>query len=396
MKRYLLPLLLTVALLQACSSGKTAYRRGDYADAVQKASRRLNQKPGLSRRGYELATEVIQRAFAEGYQAHQSAIQKLTAQSAAPFRWETVFDKYNTLQTMTADARKAAPAATWLATYPADYGRQLAETRQLAADERYALANDAFAHYQTNRTAARDAYEQYQKALSWVPNYRDAAQRSLEALPYALLRVAVEPPKLTPQLDPSETAELGNVLFSNLQGSNKPSTYAHLFNPNQVETGIDGRLRLYDGFPIDEVVQLAVSRYIPYYEQTTSTTQEVESDKLYKVGTKRINDSTVVDVLAKVKGKLTRYTYSIDANMAVDIRSVDLQTGQLVWTDTDQTSANWAVQWETFKGDDRALNGRTLLTATGTPPSRRDLLNSLTSDMGRAVLGTLHQRYKKR
>ena len=68
-----------------------------------------------------------------------------------------------------------------------------------------------------------------------------------------------------------------------------------------------------------------------------------------------------------------------------------------MWTDEDHTSTGWRVQWETFSGDERALNGHTLLTVTGagTCPSRWDLFNDLSNSMGRSLVGTLRQHYKK-
>ncbi|MBO0947884.1 hypothetical protein [Fibrella forsythiae] len=396
MKPYLLPLFVAVGVVVlSCSSGKTAYRRGDFAEAVQKASQRLSQKPGISRRGHALAKQVIQRAFVDGYEQHQSTIRSLVAQAGKPFRWEAVFTEYSVLQQMTTDARQAAPGSDWLATYPADYSQRLDESRGLAAEERYALAESAYVYRESNRQAARDAYEQYQKALAWVPGYRQAAQKSLESFPYAVLRVLIEPPVLTPELDPSETAELGRDIFSSLQGDNHPSPYVHLLDPNQVDVGIDGAFRLYDGFPVNEAVQVAVSDYRPYDSHFTTTSTTVESNQLYKVGTKRINDSTVVDVMEKVKGTLTLHTHLVEARMDVDLRAIDTKTGRVIWTDSDQSTADWKIQWETFSGDDRALNGHTLLTATGTPPSRQSLLSSLSSNMGSSIVGTLRRRYKK-
>ncbi len=397
MKRYLLPLLPALAVIfLSCSSGKTAYKRGDYAEAVQKASRRLSQKSGLSRRGHELAGMVIQRAFVEGYEQHQATIRKLANPPSQPFRWEAIFAEYDILQKMATDARQAAGDADWLATYPGDYTQRLNDTRQLAAEERYALAESAFAHREEDRMMAREAYEQYQKAISWVPNYRQSTQQSLEAFSYAVLRVVLEPPLPTRELSPAENAELGRYIVSHLQGTNKPSPYVHLYDPNQVEVSIDGQVRLYDGLPIDEAVQVAVSHYEPYNDNIISATRNVESNKLYKVGTKRINDSTVVDVMEKVKGTITLYTHTVEARMAVDLRAIDTKTNRVVWTDSDRSSCDWKTQWETFSGDNRALNGHTLLTATGTPPTRWHLLDGLSSNMGGSIVGTIRQHYKKR
>lgn len=196
MERLIFYALLFTAGLSACSSGKTAYRRGDYAGAVQKASTRLSQKKGWGNRGHELTTLVLQRAFMQGYNQHQETIRRLSADAARPFRWEAIFAEYKTLQTMTDEVCQSLVTrqdSNWLTPYPADYDDRLART--LAAAERYTLAEAAYAHRGTNRFAARDAYEQYGQTLNWEPDYRDAAQKLREVSPWATLRVLVEPPK---------------------------------------------------------------------------------------------------------------------------------------------------------------------------------------------------------
>lgn len=388
--------LFLTGLLAACSSGKSAYMRGEYADAVEKASTRLNQKRGLGKRGHDLAGLVIQRAFVQGYAHHQAIVRQLS-QGQEPFRWERVFAEYETLQKMTADARSALPNADWLGTYPADYAPRLAEARQLAADERMAVADAAFAFRTTNRMAARDAVAHYQKALAWVPTNPQAVQRSLEAQQYGTLRVLVEPMVLTPELDPTDTRELGNDVFTSLQTDQTPAPFVHLYNPDQVEVA-NGEFRLYDGFKIDETVQFAVSRYVPFDEHTVAVSTVVESDKLYKVGTKRINDSTVVDVMEKVKGTLTLHTHSVNSHLSVRSRAINTQTDRVIWTDEDHATTGWQEQWETFTGDERALNGHTLLTTTGAGicPTRWKFFSDLSSCMSSSLVGTLRRHYRKR
>lgn len=389
--------------LMACSSGKTAYRRGHYAEAVKKASERLQQPRGLGRRGHELAAEVVKRAFINGYAQHQAAIQQLSANQSKLFRWEAVFAEYETLRAMTADAQQALQplrnqqvATDWLANYPTDYSIQLDQTRQLAAAERYEFAEAAFAHRLTDRMAARDAYEQYQAAQRWIPNYQQSAQRSLEAFSHAVLRVLIEPPVLTPELSPHATQKLGNSVFESLVRHTTPSPYVHLYQPDQIEVADNGDYRLFDGLPIQEVVQVAVTDYDPYDESYSTTSRTIESSREYKVGTKRINDSTVVDVFEKVKGTVTLHTRRVEASLSMQLRALDAQTDQPVWNTTDYVSTDWKGQWETFSGDDRALDSYTLVTLTGSQPARYELLNSLLSSAGSSIVGTLRQQYKKR
>ncbi|MEZ0607199.1 hypothetical protein ACAW74_01730 [Fibrella sp. WM1] len=389
--------------LMACSSGKTAYRRGQYAEAVRKASERLRQPRGWGRRGHELAAEVVKRAFVNGYNQHQATIRTLSADTQRPFRWEAVFGEYETLQSMTADAQRALQplsdqqvATDWLANYPTDYTNVLAETRELAAAERYQLAEAAFAQRQTDRLAARAAYEQYQVAQKWVPSYQQSAQRSLEAFSFAVLRVLIEPPVPTPELDRDDTWALGQAVNDNLVRNTIPSPYVHLYQPDQVEVADNGDYRLFDGQPIQEVVQFAVRNYRPYDESFASTSRTIESSKEYKVGTKRINDSTVVDIMEKIKGTVTLHTHRVEARLDLQLRALDARTDAPIWTDSDYVSTDWVGQWETFSGDSRALDSYTLITLTGSAPSSRDLFHSLLNRAGSSVVGTLRKQYKKR
>lgn len=389
--------------LLACSSGKTAYRRGDYAEAVKKASERLRQPRGWGGRGYELAAEVVERAFVTGYNQHQTTIRTLTADAHRPFRWEAVFREYETLQAMTADVQRALQPLTdqqvatdWLARYPTDYTRPLAETRELAAADRYQVAESAFAQRQTDRLAARAAYEHYQAAQDWVPGYQQSAQRAREAFSFAVLRVLVEPPVLTPELDPYDTRSLGQSVNDNLVRNTTPGPYVHLYQPDQVEVADNGDYHLFDGWPIQEVVQMAVRTYRPYDESFSSTSRTVESSNLYKVGTKRINDSTVVDVMEKIKGTVTLHTHRVEARLDLQLRALDARTDAPVWTDSDYISTDWVGQWETFSGDSRAIDSYSLITLTGSVPSHRDLLNNLLNRAGSSVVGTLRKHYKKR
>lgn len=200
----------------------------------------------------------------------------------------------------------------------------------------------------------------------------------------------------TGELDPDATSDIGRAVFASLVRNSTPAPYVHVYQPDQVEVAPDGEYRLFDGLGINETVQYLVNGYVPYDENFTTKTQAIESDKPYKVGEKRINDSTVVDIMEKVRGVITLRTHHIEARLSMQLRALDTQTDRVVWTDTDYITRDWTGTWETFAGDERALNSHTLLTVTGTPPSPRQLLSDLVSGAGSSVVSTLRKQYKKR
>lgn len=386
MVRFVLLLLVTTTLLMACSSGKTALRRGNYDGAVKKAADRLRQRPGLSKRGHPTAAWVLQRAFVRGYEQHQTAIGRLSAPAnPLPFRWEAVYAEYEALQTLTDNARQCTACADWLAAYPASYRDRQHDTRDLAAADRYEAAERAFPHRETDRFAAKDAYLNYRRAAQWVPDYRQTLAKSEEALPFAILRVVVEPLGPTGAISPEDNIQLEGLILQQIGRNPAPSAFVQLYAP----TAYAG-----DGYPIHEAVQMQVTDYSPYSDHTSSSSTTVESSQAYKVGEKKINDSTTVDIMEKVTGTLTTYRREISAGLTLRMRAIDTEGGRERWNDAVRESRSWTTEWQTFSGDDRALSG-SLKSADAFPPSRWSLYDSMRDELADDVARRLRSRYAR-
>jgi len=392
MHRPSLLIVILAGLVTACSSGQTALRHGQFDLAVQRASFRLNQNPGLSKRGHRLAGLVLKEAFERAYRQHQTTIQRLSAADKprpgepGPFRWEAVHAEYAKLQTLTDNAARCRSCADWLSAYPTSYADRQNEVRQLAAADRYELAEEAFAYREENRLAARDAYTNYKKALDWVPDYRQARGKAADAFPFAILRVVVEPLGPTNEISSSDNAELEKLIFNELRQNDIPAPLVQLYPPTETAG---------DGYLIHEVVQMQVTDYDSYDENRSSSTTTVYSNQAYKVGEKKINDSTTVDIMEKVSGKLTTYRLEISAELALRLRALDTQTGRERWHDTVWETRSWVTEWQSFSGDNRALNGSSLLSANPFPPSRWELYRSMRDELASDVARRLRSRYAR-
>ncbi|QDK80079.1 hypothetical protein EXU85_16270 [Spirosoma sp. KCTC 42546] len=402
MFRCILLLLFTTAILTSCSSGKSALNRNHFDLAVQKASKRLQQRPGLSKRGHTMASQVLEQAFVQAYEQHQTAIRRLSAPSSTEaFRWERVYQEYEQLQALTDNARRGfdrrgfdqqcETCAEWLSAYPSSYQDRQQATRELAAADRYQVAEQAFAYRQENRLAAKDAYLNFRKAADWIPNYQQANAKAAESLPFAILRVVVEPLSPTPELSADDNRELERLILQQLGRNTTPSQFVRLYHP-----GVDspGESTLGDGYPIHQAIQLVVTNYSPFRESNSSSSTTVYSHQEYKVGEKKINDSTKVDVKEKVSGTLTTYRHEIQAGLDLRMRALDTQTGNILWEEPVWESRSWQSEWQSFSGDDRALNGQSLKTATPFPPSRWQLLDSMRDELAGDVVRRLLSKYK--
>ncbi len=402
----LLIFVITAAFLTACSSGQTALNRGQFDHAVKQASHRLNQRPGLNKRGHALATIVLQQAFVRAYEQHQTAIKRLSSPTNTDaFRWEVVHNEYVALQTLTDNARRIytprgfarrgfdrhgvnrqrTDSTNWLAAYPASYTDRQRDIRSLAAADRYEAAEQAFAYREENRLAAKDAHLHYNKAMEWVPDYRQARAKAEESLPFAILRVVVEPMSPTNEISSSDNRELEGLVFRQIGQNMAPSKFVRLYPPSELAG---------DGFPIHQAVQMQVTDY-SHNENSSSSSTTVYSSQAYKVGEKKINDTTKVDIMEKVSGTLTTYQRTISAELTLRMRSIDTQSGKEVWHDSVWESRNWQTEWQTFSGDDRALNGQSLKSADPFPPSRWRLYDSMRDELAGDVARRLRYKYEK-
>lgn len=378
---------ITAAWLTACSSGQTAMKRGKFDLAVKQASHRLSQRPGLTKRGYTKAPVVLKQAFERAYEQHQTAIRRLSAPTNTDaFRWEVVYKEYTALQTLTNAAGQCTACADWLAAYPTSYADRQQATRELAAADRYEAAERAFPYREENRLAAKEAYLQYQKAIEWVPDYRQARAKAEDALPFAMLRVVIEPLSPTNQISPDDNRELQGLLFQRIGRNPAPSKFVRLYPPDELAG---------DGFPIHQAVQMQVTDYMPYSDNTSSSCTTVYSNQAYKVGEKKINDSTRVDIMEKVTGTLTTYQRAISAGLTLRMRVIDTQSGRELWQDAVWESRDWKTEWQTFSGDERALNGHTLTTASAFAPSRWQLYDSMRDELVDDVAQRLQTKYAK-
>jgi hypothetical protein len=367
---------LLVALLTACSSGKTALRQGDFDAAVAKAANRFQRKPD-----HKHARFVLEEAFELAYNRHQQTIQAI-GHSQEPFRWERAVTAYTQLQKTTDIARRSG--LDWANKYPASYTQNLTEVRTLAAADRYEAAEQAFPYHKDNLQAARDAHDNYIRANALEQNYRDACAKAEAVLPYAILRVVVEPLTPSMELDRSETRDLQNEIFRRVGQRSSPSPLSRIYMADP-DAG--------EGFPMHQTVQMVVSNYNPWRDNISSNCQTVESNETYVVGKKKINDTTFVDIREKVKGTLTTYRRDVTAYMTLRIRAIDRASGAVAWKDELSRSCEWHTEWQTFTGDNRALNSHTLSTASIFVPSAWSFFDDLTSGIAADIKSELHRRY---
>jgi len=182
--KFLLFIYPAMLLLDSCSSGKSAYERGNYYQAVITSVDRLRKNTD-----HDKSAETLRQAYPLALSYYEDRA-KASLATNGPFKWTGVVESYTTINVMYEEIRRS-PGALKVIPNPANYYTQLQEAKQNAAEENYAAGIAALSI--GNRDKAKEAYGLFKNANGFVPGYKDVIKMMEEAKWAATLKVVVEP-----------------------------------------------------------------------------------------------------------------------------------------------------------------------------------------------------------
>lgn len=173
-----------ILIVSACSSGKVAFEKGNYYQAVITSVDRLRKNPD-----HDKSAETLRQAYPLAVSYYEDRAKTSLASNAA-FKWTAVVDSYTTINVMYDEIRRS-PGALKVIPNPVNYHTQLQEAKQNAAEENYAAG--VLALSMNTRDKAKEAYSLFIKANQFVPDYKDVQKMMEAALWAATVKVLVEP-----------------------------------------------------------------------------------------------------------------------------------------------------------------------------------------------------------
>ena len=167
----------------ACSTGNKALQNGDYYSAVIKSVDRLRSNPDKAK-----AQLTLRESYPLAVNWYQQEISTLLS-SNDPFKYSKTVGHYQTLNRMTDEIRRC-PGALRVIPNPKQYKTEEYMARQNAAPECYEAGAMELA--KGTRQDAVTAFMNFEKANSFVPNYKDVADKMAEAEEMATLKVIID------------------------------------------------------------------------------------------------------------------------------------------------------------------------------------------------------------
>lgn len=366
-----------IIILSACSSGKKAFERGDYYDAVMKSITRLRQNPDHSK-----SAATLQDAYPLAVEYFESQANNAIASNSA-FKWKNAIQSYNSINQLYEQIRQC-PGCLRVVSNPKNYYNEIGPLKEKAAEESYNAGITAL--MKGSRNDAKQAYYNFADAQSFVPGYKDVIDYLDKAKWEATLKVVVE------QIPVPSRYNLSGGFFQDkveefLHTNYNEMSFIKFYTPVEAQSEqlqrADQVLRIqFDDFSIGNT--------------TVKEKEETLTKDSVKVGEVKM-EGKLVPVYNTVKAKLTVTRKEVLSNGLLSMVVVDARTNGILTHKKFSGEFLWVNSWARFNGDDRALSDQQLALCKQKevqPPGAQDLFLEFTKPIYNQLIPSLRGFYQ--
>jgi hypothetical protein len=381
MRKYLVVLVSSFMLLNACSTGMKSLQKGNYYDAIMKAASRLSSDPENRK-----ASQVIEEGYPMAIAYYQEEIDQILTGND-PFRWKQTLDIMRTVNRMSDEIRRI-PAARKLVPSIKTYTSEMADVQNRAAQELYDAGLEAL--NRRTRESAKQAYFYFLDADGLVRGFKDTNQKIQESKDLATLKVIVEQIPVNGKFEYSAQFFYDNV-FQMLNERFPEKDFVHFFSPEQAERNklkypdMVLRMGFYDFF-IDRPQHL---------EEERDLTKEIQES--YTVAVTKDSTATRYRTVTK-KGKIKIVTDQVASGGLLELKTVEFQTKKIVFTDKIPGQYRWENKYGIFVGDKEVLDNNLSNIVNNKvimPPATQDMFVLFTKPIFDQVADRLTNYFKQ-
>jgi hypothetical protein len=331
MKKILLPLMMILLVLTACSTGRNAYQKGDYKKAVNEAVERLRRTPNNKK-----AQMTLKDGYADFLNYYQAKIND-TKRSSDPNRWETAMNLYVDLNTLANEIQRC-PAANRLV-HAQSFRAEYEEMRRNASEAQFQMGmNDLNA---ADRPHAKTAYFHFKRASELQTERRDAQEQMARAKEMAMVRVLVKPVGIHSQM-----YSISNDFFeSQVMNFLKNANFGEFVEFYSERDGLKYA---------DNVMEMNFDDFMVGQTYIKEDNFERKRDNVI-VGTNIIKKDSIVNVYGTVSAKVKTFQKTITSSGLLDMKLKDGRTGAVEMHRKFTGTFVWEDRWGMFVGDERAL-----------------------------------------
>lgn len=334
LKRYTLFIVASLFFV-SCKIAEKLYNKGRYDEAVTLAAKKLQKKPGDAG-----LIDVLQSAYRFAVEDHEARIRNYS-NSLNDLRYENIYREYMSLQYLY-DAIRRSPSV-FDVVKPTDYSTYITTYKEEAANARVERGLELLD--ENNKLSARQAYYEFQKALSLKPGDIGIQQKMNDAYANAVTNVYIRPLSRSGFQYGSYNFDYQDFNYNMLRYLNGNTNQFVRYYTQPVNGNQDPRI---DNTVDMRFTDVNIGRY-----NDSRVTREVSKQIVAKEIV--IKKDSVVKEYITVKAKITVTTRTIRANGLLQAIIRD-QDDRRLWSDTYRGDYNWSYSFATYTGDERALS----------------------------------------
>lgn len=388
-------------------SAQDAYSRADYDSAVFLLARSLQIS-----QDYEESQFLMADAFLMANRMHTNAIKELES-SSDEFRYDGVAREYESLMRLHDAVRNLPPVrhpktGVLLELEIIDFSAKLDDAKVKAAEAHYAAGTGL--SQSTDLDQQKAAAKQFKKALSFVADYKDAADlyeatrkagvKRIAVFPFedlsgknrkygAIEELVVDEMVASVMRDPSATEFLELVSRDQLDrviAEQKLGLSGMVNDETAMEVGaILGVHEILTG----KITQIIYSPARTVHREYNETKRVVIRTEKYKDDEGKTKSRNIYgDVDARVK----HYTRTSKAEIKGSYKIVDVRTSKVLVSESFKGKSDFIAEWAVVKGDSRALRSSTArLVRRGETlaPVATEMVSSAATDLAKSLSNSL-------
>lgn len=366
-----------IILVLACSSGKQAYERGEYLEAVMKSVGRLRQNPDHSK-----SKEALKAAYPLAVEFYQTQAQN-EINSNSPYKWKNAIQSYSAINSMYESIR-TCPGCLKAVKAPVNFYGEIGPLKEKAAEESYNAGITLM--MKGNREDAKKAFFSFQDVQNFVPGYKDVIEYVAKSKYDATLKVVVE------QIPVPARYNLSGGFFQD-----KIEEFLHTNYPDKgfVKFYTPQEARVLNLAAADQILKIQFDDFSVGNSVLKEKEETVTKDSV-KVGEAKFEGKTV-PVYNTVKAKLTTYSKELNSNGLLSMIVVDGKTNAILTHRKFNGEYVWVSRWARFNGDDRALTDKQLAMCKAketSPPIAQDLFLEFTKPIYNQLVPAVQSFYQ--
>lgn len=377
MKSRVLAVLVSICVISGCSSGKKAYERGDYYEAVIRSVSRLRQKPDHSK-----SLEALKNAYPLAVEFYENEAQNQISSNSA-YKWKNAIASYNQINNLYEQIRQC-PGCKKVVPNPKNYYTEIGPLKEKAAEESYNAGITAL--MKGNRQEAKKAYFNFVDAQGFVNGYKDVVEYLDKSKWEATLKVVVE------QIPVPARYNLSGGFFQDkveefLRSTYTDGTFIKFYTPEEA--------KIVNLESADQLVKIQFDDFSVGNSVLREKVETFTKDSV-KVGEAKLNGK-IVPVYNTVKAKLTTYRKELSSNGLLSLIVMDAKTNGVLAHRKFNGEYVWVSQWGRFNGDERALNAQQLKLcrlSEQQPPNPQDLFLEFTKPIYNQLVPAIKSFYQ--